>query len=114
MLPKPATGIRRQKTLEDPPLRKMPFPWIALGIGLLVGMVLVRTGATGPADARALPLLTQLLMAEFGFVLTAAGAFLGARRILSGGIDGALLLVTVACTGLSVGFLWLGLLLWPL
>lgn len=92
---------------------KLPFPWVALGVGLLLALVLLRTGAM-PGDAeRSLPLLTQLIIAEFGFFLTAIGAGVAARSIKSRGFVAATAAALSGCALLAAGFLWLGLQLWP-
>ena len=46
---------------------KLPFPWVALGVGLLIAGLLVQAGALQSEGGRSLPLLTQLIVAEFGF-----------------------------------------------
>jgi hypothetical protein len=92
---------------------KLPFPWVALGVGLVLALVLLQTGAM-PGDAeRGLPLLTQLIIAEFGFFLTAIGAGMAARSIMSRGFVAATAAALAGCALLAAGFLWLGLQLWP-
>ena len=44
---------------------KLPFPWVALGVGLLIALLLMLTGTLQPGAG--LPLLTQLIVTEFGF-----------------------------------------------
>ena len=92
---------------------KLPFAWVALGVGLLVALVLVQTGALEPETERSLPLLTQLIVTEFGFFLTAIGAGTAVRGMLRGGFQPALLIAVAGCVLLAAGFLWLGLKLWP-
>jgi len=92
---------------------KLPFPWIALGVGLLLALVLVSSGALPGAGERGLPLLTQLVIAEFGFFLTAIGAVMAVRTLLSGGFTVAPASAVAGCALLATGFLWLGLQLWP-
>jgi hypothetical protein len=84
-----------------------------LGVGLLLALLLMQTGALQPAPGRSLPLLTQLIIAEFGFFLTAIGAGIAVRDMLSQGINAPLLIATAGCGLLSVGFLLLGIRLWP-
>lgn len=92
---------------------KLPFPWIALGTGLVLALVLIKTGAWPDAGERSLPLLTQLIIAEFGFFLTAIGAGMAVRTLLSRGFVAAQVLAVAGCVLLAGGFLWLGLQLWP-
>ena len=92
---------------------KLPFPWVALGTGLLLALLLMQGGALHPAAGFRLPLLTQLIVAEFGFFRTAIGAGLAVRDVLSRGLNIPLLVAAAGCGLLSVGFLWLGLQLWP-
>ncbi len=92
---------------------KMSFPWLALGLGLVIAAVLGLGGAVDPAAGPALPLLLLLLLNEFGFVLTAIGAGLALRDVSRTGFSATLLLLIVGCAVLAAGFLWLGLRLWP-
>jgi hypothetical protein len=91
----------------------LPFSWLALGLGLLVAFGLTGSGALGPADGYRLPVLTLLIVTEFGFFLTAIGAGAGINRLLAQGMQGGLLLAVLGCAVLAAGFLWLGLRLWP-
>lgn len=91
----------------------MPFPWLALGLGLLIALLLMQTGALGPASERALPLLTLLIVTEFGFFLTGIGAGLALRNLVRQGIGVSQLAAAAGCGALSAAFLWLGLELWP-
>lgn len=92
---------------------KLPFPWLALGVGLLLALVLIKTGALPGGREGSLPLLTQLIIAEFGFFLTAAGAGMAVRTMQSQGATAALVTAVAGCVLLTAGFLWLGLQLWP-
>jgi hypothetical protein len=92
---------------------RLPWAWIALGIGLLLALLLIGTGALPNSGARRLPLLTQLIVAEFGFFLTAIGAGAAVRSIMARGFSPALAAATLGCALLAAGFLWLGLQLWP-
>jgi hypothetical protein len=94
-------------------LNKLPFSWLALGMGLLVAFGLLGSGALGPAEGYQLPLLTLLIVNEFGFFLTAIGAGVGINRMLVQGAGGGLLLSVAGCAVLALGFLWLGIRLWP-
>jgi uncharacterized membrane protein YadS len=94
-------------------MNKLGFPWLALGMGLLVALGLLTSGVLGPAEGHALPLLTMLIVNEFGFFVTAIGAGVGINSMLRSGADPLLLLVTLGCAILAAGFLYLAILLWP-
>lgn len=101
------------RSFAGAPGLKWPFAWLALGVGLLLALVLLQTGAMGPETGRSLPLLTQLILTEFGFFLAAIGAATGIRRLMTGGFNLALFIAVAGCGLLVPGFLWLGLRLWP-
>jgi hypothetical protein len=88
-------------------MSKFPFPWIALGVGLLLTLLLLSGG-----DKPLLPLLTRLIVAEFGFVLNVIGAVMGARDLARGGLRYGLLVATIGCALLAVGLAMLGIHLW--
>lgn len=94
-------------------MKKQAFPWIALSLGLLVMVTLLGAGALRPAEEHGLPLLTMLIVDEFGFFLTAIGAGIGVSALSKQGLRASLLITTVACGLLAAGFLFLGLRLWP-
>jgi hypothetical protein len=88
-----------------------PFPWLALGLGLLLALVLVRFEPT--ADGSGLPLLTALLISEFGFLLTAIAAGISVRGLLQQGAQAVCVLLLAGNALLAVNFLRIGLALWP-
>lgn len=92
---------------------KRSFSWVALGLGLLLALLLLNTGALGPESERSLPLLTLLIISEFGFVLNLIGAGVAAKTLLGERGGPAILFALLGCVALAVGFLWLGLQLWP-
>ena len=94
-------------------MKKQAFPWIALSLGLLVMVTLLGSGALRPAEEYALPMLTMLIVNEFGFFLTAIGAGIGTSVLIKEGIRASLLITTLACIVLCVGFVLLGVRLWP-
>ena len=91
----------------------MGFPGLALGIGILVSAGLLQSGVLGPEGEHALPLLTLLIVNEFGFFVTAIGAGVGINAMLKRGMRPSVLLLTVGCGLLAAGFLYLGSRLWP-
>jgi len=92
---------------------KLSFPWLALGLGLTLAAILIVPGAIDPASQPALPLLTRLIMAEFGFFVTAIGAVQAIRMGLAQRFGFVSLMVIAGCSFLSIGFMWLGISLWP-
>jgi len=92
---------------------KLTFPWMAMGMGLLVAVGLVTSGVLSPAANYKLPLLTMMIVNEFGFFVTAIGAGVGVNGLLKDGKQPSLLMVTVCCAVMSAGFLYLAIRLWP-
>ena len=92
---------------------KLKFPWLALGLGLLVATGLLAAGVLSPGADYDLPLLTMLIVNEFGFFVTAIGAGVGINTLLKDGVQPPLLMVTIACAVMAIGFLYLAIKLWP-
>jgi hypothetical protein len=88
-------------------MSKFPFPWVALGVGLLLTLLLLAGG-----EKPLLPLLTKLIAAEFGFVLNVIGAVMGARELSRSGLRYGLLVASIGCALLAVGLALLGIHLW--
>ena len=93
-------------------MQKNVFPMIAAGIGLLLALVLARSLAVGEGDDPLLPALTLLFICEFGFMVTAAGAWFGGRLWLVERGPLGLLLAVLGCVVLALAFLYVGLGLW--
>ena len=91
----------------------LSFPWLALGLGLLVAVGLLSSGVLSPDANYSLPLLTLLIVNEFGFFVTAIGAGVGINMLLKGGMQNALLVVVVGCAIMALSFLYLAIRLWP-
>jgi hypothetical protein len=89
------------------------FPSIALGLGLVLAFILLASGAHDPAGEHLLPLLMLLLMSELGFIVTAAGAFVAIRVGHKTGISFALVSTALGCVAMAIGFVVIGLALWP-
>ena len=90
---------------------RWPFARVALLVGLVLVAVLLKTGAMSPQDQRSLPLLTHLIIAEFGFFVTAIGAGSAVRGLLTR-FEPIAALTATACAALAAYLLWLGLRLW--
>jgi hypothetical protein len=92
---------------------KLTFPWLALGMGLLVAAGLLVSGVLSPEADYDLPLLTMLIVNEFGFFVTAIGAGIGINTLLRDGVQPPMLMVTIGCAVMAAGFLYLAIRLWP-
>lgn len=88
------------------------FPWVAVGIGLVVGLLLIGTGAIDPGGEHALPLLTMLFMSEFGFIVTLVGAGIATKIWLGQRSKLPMLLAGLLGAALAAGFALIGLRLW--
>lgn len=94
-------------------MNKNNFPFVALGIGLILLLIVMKGGEPRVDGATAIPLLTLLVVSEFAFFVTAIGAYIGIKQILAVGLKPLYTVVTLLCMLLSVGFLWHGIELWP-
>lgn len=94
-------------------MKKTNFPFIAFGLGLFLMGLLVKTGATDPESELVLPLLTVLIISEFGFIVMAVAVFLGGQTLIKNGFDIVLAIVTLLCGMLGVEFIMIGLEHWP-
>jgi hypothetical protein len=92
---------------------KLTFPWLAMGMGLMVAVGLAASGVLSPDANYDLPLLTMMIVNEFGFFVTAIGAGIGINVLLKDGMQPTLLMVTIACGVMAAGFLFLAIRLWP-
>ncbi len=85
-----------------------------MGIGLVLMAVLLVAGSPGDETRRMLPLLTLLIISEFGMFVTGIGAWLGIDTIRVTGFRPVMLFLIVGCAVLSAAFLFLGIEYWPL
>lgn len=92
----------------------MNFPYIALALGLLLLVFVLRGSQTDANGDTAVPLLTLLVMSEFAFFVNAIGTYIGIKHVLSEGVKPFYTAITVLCGLLSLRFLLLGIELWPL
>ncbi len=94
-------------------MKKSNFPFIAFAIGLFLMGVLFKTGAANTDVELVLPLLTVLLISEFGFIVMAIAVFLGGQTLTKNGFDIVLAIVTLLCGMLGVEFMIIGFNHWP-
>ena len=95
-------------------MKKINYPYIALGLGLFLMLVVIKGSEIRADGATAIPLLTLLIISEFAFFATAAGVYIGVKHILSDGMKIVYTAITVFCFLLSVRFMMYGIDLWPL
>lgn len=79
--------------------------WIAVGFSVPLALLPVTAGVRLHGEQDGIPLLTVLLMSEFGFILCAAGAALAARSMRRAGYRPGQAAGLVVCAGLAVYFL---------
>ena len=92
---------------------KRSYPWLALGLGLILSLVLMRYADPGSTGMQKLPLLTGLLMSEFGFLVTAVAAGICIRDLIKQGVGKLPLVLLAGNLLLAANFMRLGLQLWP-
>jgi hypothetical protein len=99
-------------------MKTINFPYIAMALGLLMLMVVLRGSVTDTEGSTALPMLTLLIVNEFAFFLTAIGIYIGIRQIAASGyklLSNPLYSLTILiCILLCIQFVLLGIKLWPL
>ena len=91
---------------------KKSIPWLTLGLGLLFALLLIRFSPLGESNGFVLPLLTALLISEFGFIITAIGAGLSVRDILKLGVKFRLAALFIGNLLLALNFINQGLAFW--
>ena len=57
-------------------MNKNKFPFVALGIGLFMLLLVLKGSAIRDDGSTTIPLLTLLIVSEFSFFVTAVGAYL--------------------------------------
>lgn len=92
---------------------KFPFYWLSVGIGLIILLLLLQTGALGAEADMRLPLLTMLIVNEFGFFVTAIGMVLAGLSIKREGVALPKVLTGLGNGLLAIAFVLLGIKLWP-
>jgi len=92
-------------------MSKAAFPIIALFIGIFIQVVL-KTAISENGET-AMPLLTLLLMAEFGMIICIVGVIMGGKQLLKkSGFDIKLALTVPGCAALAIMLGIEGLDLW--
>jgi len=91
---------------------KKSIPWLTLGIGLFLALLLVRFSPLNTNSGFILPMLTALLMSEFGFIITAIGAWISVRDVLKQGVKLQPAALLIGNLLLALNFINHGLSLW--
>ena len=91
---------------------KKSIPWLTLGIGLLLALLLLRFSPLSASSGFILPMLTALLMSEFGFIITAIGAGISVSDVLKQGVKLRPAVLLIGNLLLALNFMNQGLSLW--
>ena len=90
------------------------YPYLALGLGAVLLIIIMKGSETDAEGVTMLPLLTLLIINECAFFLTAAAVYIGIRRLMTTGFQAMYSATVVVCLLLSIQFMLLGVKLWPL
>ncbi len=94
-------------------MSKNNFPYIAGVLGAVLLMVVLRGSGLRQDGSTIIPLLTLLVVCEFGAIVTAIGTYVGIRELFSTKRLSATVAVGLACIVLCMIFVSYGLQLWP-
>lgn len=89
------------------------FPYIALGLGLLLMLIVMKGSEPVGERTTLVPLLTLLVVSEFAFFVTAIGGVIGIRHARAQGFKPMYMISTILCLLLAVAFMLKGIDLWP-
>lgn len=93
---------------------KQHFPWVTLGVGLLLAITLFQFSPLNADATYTMPLLTALLMCEVGFLLAVIGTAVSLNKVIKEHVHLGNATMLVGNMLLGVNFLCLGLTLWTL
>lgn len=94
-------------------MKKDKFPFIAVILGCVLTLIVFKGSGLRDDGKTLIPLLTLLLVSEFGAIVTAIGFYLGGRHFVATKTVSANTVATILCGGLFVLFVVRGFLLWP-
>lgn len=95
-------------------MKTQNFPVMALALALFIQLLLPLAGTVDSKGETMLPLLTLLLIAEFGFVVALIGVYIAARQQLKHGFSPIGAGIAVLTAILAISLLLQGIELWPL
>lgn len=90
------------------------YPVIALCLAVFIQLLLALAKTPDNNGATLLPLLTLLVIAEFGFVVSLTGAYVSANQQLKTGFTMQGIAIILLCIALAFNLLLQGIKLWPL
>ncbi len=94
-------------------MTKDTFPFIAAMLGLVLTVIVFKGSGQGDDGKTLIPLLTLLLMCEFGAIVTAIGSYLGGKKLLSIRKISGHTAVSILCVVLCIQFVIRGFQIWP-
>jgi len=94
-------------------INRATFPYVAVMLGGFLMMVVLLTDGAHVKWGYRLPLLTLLLISEFGCIVTATGAWLGIQQLMKSRFTLLMIAVTAACAMMAPAFAVLGTGYWP-
>ena len=94
-------------------MTKDKFPLIASMLGCFLILVVFKGSELRDDGNTLLPLLTLLLVSEFGAIVSAAGVYFGGRHFLETRRISMSTVATICCGCLCVLFVVRGFQLWP-
>lgn len=94
-------------------MSKNNFPYIAGALGITLLMVVLKGSGLREDGTTIIPLLTLLVVCEFGAIVTAIGTYIGVRELFSTKKLSGTVAVGFACIVFCLIFVSYGLQLWP-
>lgn len=94
-------------------MTKDNFPYIAAILGLFLTVIVYKGSGLRDDGKTLIPLLTLLLITEFGTIVTAIGTYFGCKNFLATREISGHTAVTILCVLLLVRFVVQGFHLWP-
>ncbi len=94
-------------------MTKNTFPYLAGALGLTLLMVVLKGSGLREDGTTIVPLLTLLVVCEFGAIVTAIATYLGLKELFITRKLSATVAVGLACVVLCLVFVTYGLQLWP-
>lgn len=94
-------------------MKTFNFPYVALGLGLVLMLLVMKGSELDSNGTTAIPLLTLLIVSEFSFFVNVIGAYIGIKQMRSIHVKSVYKVITLFCIVLALWFLFFGLALWP-
>ena len=94
-------------------MKKESFPYIAATLGLILTMIVFKGSGLRDDGRTIIPLLTLLIVCEFGAIVTAVATYIGLKELIVTRKPTVITAVSLLCALLSAEFVIRGLQLWP-